>query len=62
MKRLFLIVTLCIGALHLSAQDLSHYKDIIKELSSKKYQGRGYAEDGANKAGEWIAKEFKRVG
>ena len=56
MKRLFLIVALCIGALHLSAQDLSHYKDIIKELSSKKYQGRGYAEDGANKAGEWIAK------
>ena len=62
MKRLLLIVALCVAAVNISAQDLSHYKDIIKELSSKKYQGRGYAEDGANKAGEWIAKEFKRVG
>ena len=46
----------------MNAQDLSHYKRIIKELSSAKYQGRGYAEDGANKAGEWIAKEFAKVG
>ena len=42
----------------LGAQDLAHYKKIVKELSSAKYQGRGYAEDGANKAGKYLAKEF----
>ena len=44
------------------AQDLGHYKKIVKELTSAKYQGRGYAEDGANKAGRWIAKEFAKAG
>lgn len=36
----------------LQAQDLAHYKQIVKELSSAKYQGRGYAYGGANKAGK----------
>lgn len=61
MKKLLLMV-LAVIAVQLSAQDLTHYKKIVKELSAAKYQGRGYAEDGANKAGKWIAKEFARVG
>ena len=61
MKNLLLFVLAAI-TMQLSAQDLAHYKKIIKELSSAKYQGRGYAEDGANKAGKWIAKEFAKVG
>lgn len=40
---LMLLVTTMVGA-----QDLAHYKRVIKELSSAKYQGRGYAKDGAN--------------
>ena len=62
MKSLFLLLLLGLFCLPSKAQDLPHYKRIVKELSSKKYQGRGYAEDGANKAGRWIAKEFERVG
>lgn len=61
MKKLFLL-TLAALSLQLGAQDLAHYKKIVKELSSAKYQGRGYAEDGANKAGKWIAEEFEKVG
>ncbi|MBQ2364689.1 MAG: hypothetical protein II288_03885, partial [Alistipes sp.] len=61
MKRLTLLI-LAFTAIQLNAQDLGLYKRVIKELSSEKYQGRGYAEDGANKAGKWIAKEFERVG
>ena len=61
MKKLLLLVLAAI-TMQLNAQDLTHYKNIVKELSSAKYQGRGYAEDGANKAGQWIAKEFTRVG
>ena len=46
----------------LKAQDLKHYKKIVKELSSKKYQGRGYAKNGANMAGDYLVEEFKKVG
>lgn len=41
---------------------LEHYKAIVKELSSEKYQGRGYAADGVLKAGEYIAGEFRKSG
>ncbi|MBQ4038020.1 MAG: M28 family peptidase [Bacteroidaceae bacterium] len=61
MKRILLLLMAAI-AMQVGAQDLTHYKKIVKELSSKKYQGRGYAEDGANKAGKWIAKEFAKAG
>lgn len=61
MKKLLLLI-LAVMSVQLGAQDLAHYKKIVKELSSAKYQGRGYAEDGANKAGKWIAKEFAKAG
>ncbi len=61
MKKVLLLLLAAVS-LQLGAQNLVHYKKIVKELSSAKYQGRGYAEDGANKAGKWIAKEFKKAG
>ena len=60
MKKILLLILAAVS-MQLGAQDLAHYKKIVKELSSAKYQGRGYAEDGANKAGKWIAKEFEKV-
>ena len=44
------------------AQDLTQYKQVIKQLSSAKYQGRGYAKDGANKAGKYLQREFEKAG
>lgn len=41
---------------------LKNYKSIVKELSSEKYQGRGYAADGVLKAGEYIAEQFRKAG
>ena len=61
MKKIFLFL-LAFAALQLSAQDMAHYKQIIKELSSSKYQGRGYAKGGANKAGKYLEKEFTKAG
>ena len=58
----FMLFILAAFAMQLGAQDLGYYKKIMKELSSEKYQGRGYAEDGANKAGKWIAKESAKIG
>ena len=61
MKKLFIIL-LAFFAIQLNAQDMAHYKKVVKELSSSKYQGRGYAKDGANKAGKYLAKEFAKEG
>ena len=57
-----LFILLAFASIQLDAQDMVHYKRIVKELSSAKYQGRGYARDGANKAGRYLQKEFQRAG
>jgi Predicted aminopeptidases len=67
MKKLIIIVLafLIVETFHetsLQAQDLEHYKQVVKELSSAKYQGRGYAYGGANKAGKYLKKEFTKAG
>ena len=56
------VILLLLAATSLAAQDLPHYKRIVKELSSAKYQGRGYARGGANKAGKYLQKEFQKAG
>ncbi len=61
MKRL-LVILLALCCIQLGAQDMAHYRKVIKKLSSARYQGRGYAKDGANKAGYYLKKEFARVG
>ena len=60
--RKLLIVLLTVVGIQVSAQDLTHYKRVVKELSSKKYQGRGYAKGGANKAGKFLQKEYLKAG
>ena len=61
MKKI-LIILIALLAVQLNAQDLAHYKKVVKELSSARYQGRGYARDGANKAGKYLEKEFRKAG
>ena len=61
MKKL-LVILLSLAALELNAQDLPHFKRVVKELSSSRYQGRGYARGGANKAGRYLEKEYRKVG
>lgn len=61
MKKLLIIVML-LASVQLGAQDLPHFKKVVKELSSARYQGRGYARDGANKAGKYLEKEFRKAG
>ena len=54
---LYIIVATSAGA-----QDLPYFKKLVKELSSSKYQGRGYARDGVRKAGKYIFKQFDKGG
>lgn len=60
--RKLIIVLLALAAMQIEAQDLPHFKRIVKNLSSAKYQGRGYAKGGANKAGKYLKKEFTKAG
>jgi len=46
----------------LFAQSTEEVKKIAKELSSKKYYGRGYEKQGDRKAAKYIAAEMKQVG
>lgn len=65
MKKIAIILLALIAlsvVLPLNAQDLPHFKRVVKELSSARYQGRGYARDGANKAGKYLEKEFLMAG
>ena len=62
MKKHLLILLLTLAAVQLPAQDLPHYKRVVKALSSSKYQGRGYAKGGANKAGKYLEKQYRKAG
>ena len=62
MKKIVIMIVLVLVGMQVNAQNLAHYKRVIKELSSSKYQGRGYAKHGANKAGKFLIKEFKKAG
>ncbi len=62
MKKIVFLIVLVLAGIQVGAQDLTHFKRIVKELSSAKYQGRGYAKDGANKAGKFLQKEFLNAG
>ena len=62
MKKLASVALTVLSALALQAQDQEHFVNIVTELSSARYQGRGYARDGVLKAGKYIAKEFAKSG
>ena len=62
LSSMLVIALLAMASIQSMAQDMTHYKRVVKELSSKKYQGRGYAKDGANKAGKFLQKEFVKAG
>ena len=62
MRKSLLILLLALATVQVQAQDLPHFKRIVRELSSAKYQGRGYAHDGANKAGRYLQREFRKAG
>ena len=62
MNRTLITILLVLTSMMAAGQNIAHYKRVIKTLSSAKYQGRGYAKDGANKAGKFLQKEFMKAG
>lgn len=62
MKRYLVVSIFSLLTITLSAQNISYAKNIVKELSSSKYYGRGYVKKGDFKAAKFIEKEFKNDG
>ena len=60
--RHILISILILASLPLEAQDAKSFKQIVTELSSARYQGRGYARNGVRKAGRYISRKFRKAG
>ena len=44
------------------SQDTSYARQVIKKLTSKELLGRGYVNDGVNKAADYLTKELKTIG
>jgi aminopeptidase YwaD len=44
------------------SQDTVYARQVIKKLTSKEFLGRGYVNDGVNKAAKYISKELKSIG
>lgn len=45
-----------------NAQNPDLYKKVVKDLSSSRFQGRGYAKNGVIKAGKYIGNQFRKAG
>lgn len=59
MKKI-MVVLACVLMLGIAqSQNVERYLEIVQELSSDKYQGRGYANDGVRMAGKYIENEFR---
>ena len=44
------------------SQDTVYARQVIKKLTSKELLGRGYVNDGVNKAAAYLSKELKTIG
>ncbi|MFA6200864.1 MAG: M28 family peptidase [Bacteroidales bacterium] len=62
MKRLSLALLLLFLCLGVVAQNIQNYQSYIKELTSKKYEGRGYYNEGDKKAAVYISKQYEIIG
>ncbi len=62
MKHFTILLSFLLLSIFSIAQDSNLYKDVINDLSAKKYYGRGYYKSGDAKAAEYIKETFEEVG
>lgn len=56
------LILLFILSINLFSQDTAYARKVIRKLSSKEFAGRGYVNDGVNKAAGYLSKEMKNIG
>ncbi|MFC4262163.1 M28 family metallopeptidase [Ferruginibacter yonginensis] len=62
MKVVALFVNFMFTAFAVKAQDISYNKNIVNELTSSTYWGRGYTNNGMKKAADYLAAAFEKNG
>ncbi len=62
MKNYLILIFSIFIAINTSAQDVNYARNILVELTSPSYHGRGYVNNGDYKAAKFIAKQFKNDG
>lgn len=59
----YVIVVACFLVVNLlPAQDTTYARQVIRKLTSKEFLGRGYVNDGVNKAAAYLQAEMKTIG
>ncbi len=61
MKRLLLSGVICMLYIESTGQDLQYAKTIIRTLCAEEYKGRGYVDDGVNKAAKYLEERFNQL-
>src|SRR5437868_6755182 len=59
-RRGIILLALAVNCFSLPAQDSHYTKQVLKKLTSKEFFGRGYINNGLDKAAKYIAGELKR--
>ena len=59
-KKITTLVCLML-ALSVQAQDMKLYKHIVKDLSKREFEGRGYVNDGVRKAETYLAEQYRKA-
>ena len=61
-KRIILPLIAILFSMAVNAQDRNYAKRIVKDLCSEEMAGRGYVNNGVNKAANYIGNEFRKLG
>lgn len=61
MKNIILSLVLFLCALSASAQDTNYMRQVLRQLTSEQFKGRGYSFRGDSVAAEYIRKELRRL-
>ncbi len=61
MKNIILSLVLFLCALSASAQDTNYMRQVLRQLTSEQFKGRGYSFRGDSIAAEYIRKELRRL-
>ena len=61
-NKLFLILIVLLPCQAANAQNITYAKRVINDLCESEMAGRGYVDDGVNKAANYLGKEFRKLG
>ena len=61
MKKGIIFLIIALTSLQSIAQDKAYAKKVVQDLCTEEMAGRGYIDNGVNKAADYIAEEFRKM-